>query len=141
MILFSPAIVGNVVLNLLGGYASSYSVKPFVPKIPLAPPKIVFPVVWSILYVLLGIIAGNIDDEWLLMFYYIHLGLNFLWTPVYFSDMQGKTKLVVGAVIICAMLGIMSYILYKRQDISWYIVPYICWLSFALYLNTYSIFL
>ncbi len=56
---------------------------------PFAPPKILFPIVWSILYFLLGIsyyiYRKNLNNKKTIVIYYVQLIMNFLWSILFFS--------------------------------------------------------
>lgn len=130
--------LGNIALNLAGGYVSSYGLDMTTPNIPLRPPNIIFPIVWTTLYVMLGVLAGRLyrsGREWLIFWYYIHLSLNFLWSILFF----GLKWRELSAVVIASMICIMIYILSQRPDQNVIILSYISWLAFALYLNIASI--
>ena len=129
-------IISNCILNFVGGYISSYRIDTKSERLRLAPPNIVFPIVWTILYILLGFLIGNIiEDEWLACIYYIQLSLNFLWTIVFF----GMRQRVLSAIIIISIIVLTSVILAYRTDLLYLIVPYLAWLCFALVLNIESI--
>lgn len=127
----SLPIAGNVILNLLGGAASSYNVKTTVPKVLLAPPKFIFPIVWTFLYILLGIVAGNIRTDLGLFLYYAQLGLNFIWCPLYFTQ---EWKLL-SLIIIFLMIAASVLLCYYERELYPYLLPYIGWLVYASYLN------
>ena len=109
----------------------------------LSPPGYVFPIAWSILYILIAISAylfdKKIDDKEIrikgLIIYYIGLFFNAFWTLFFFSlDMK------VFASIWLAILYLVSVshylIFFKNNKISGYLLlPYLAWLIFALYLN------
>lgn len=58
-------------------------------KPALAPPKIVFPIIWSILYILMGvsylIINYDKSEKKIQFLYYIHLFFNLLWPILFFN--------------------------------------------------------
>ncbi len=108
-----------------------------------APPPNVFPIVWSILYTLMGIALYLVTKDGLDMpgvrdsiFYFaISLVLNFFWTPIFF-----RWKLILFALVwLVAMLIFAVITAYKFWRISKWagilMVPYILWLTFALVLN------
>ena len=104
---------------LLSGGMSDYGnmIQP-----PLSPPGWVFPVVWTILYLLMGVsayIVDNSDDpnsDKAMRFYYIQFLLNLLWTPVFFLF-----KLKGGSVILTILLLIFvlltAYKFYKINKV------------------------
>ncbi len=132
---FAFGIIGAL---LGGGTGQIYS---SINKPPLSPPGIVFPIVWSILYFLMGIAAYFLSNERkaetsdLLKLYWIQLVLNALW-PLVFWRFEAY---VLAAVIIIAILILVIIIAVKGFEINklsaYLLIPYILWLLFALYLN------
>ena len=103
-------------------------------------PGWVFPVVWSILYVLMGISSYLIsDNKNLLKIYYINLGVNLLW-PIIFFSFGLKT---LGFFWILALILIVGYMMYKfygeNRTATYLLIPYILWLIFAAFLNLFAI--
>ena len=108
---------------------------------PLSPPGWLFPVVWTILYILMGVSAGMIftsdspkkDDA--LFIYAISLVLNFSWS-IFFFNMQ---SFIIAFIILVALwlsiiLTIIKY--HKISPVSaWLQLPYLVWVTFAGYLN------
>ena len=81
-----PIIVGGIV-GLIISSSIDYNTlqKPF-----LAPPSILFPIVWTILYILMGVSYGilkdnNLVDQQVNLIYYIQLAVNALWSIFFFS--------------------------------------------------------
>lgn len=126
---------------LLGGdFGSSYGqmYKPL-----LSPPGWVFPVVWTILYVLMGVAAYQVwqsdasapRKKRALILYGVQLGLNALWPLLFFrlSAYLGALLwlvLLIAAVWLCAL----SF-RYIRKSAGDLLTPYLLWLFFAAYLN------
>ena len=85
-----PLAVGTVAGYLTRGAQMMFSI---VDKPPLSPPGWLFPVVWTILYVLMGIASyiiyqqGNDreDVKEALTFYLVQLAFNFFWTIIFFN--------------------------------------------------------
>jgi Cu-Zn family superoxide dismutase len=113
---------------------------------PLTPPPIVFPIVWSILYLLLGLSAvfylkGRKLLPNLVSYiapYEAQMLLNFAWSVVFFGLQKPKISLI----IIFIMIGLTGYLLW----ISWgrklafgSLLPYFLWIIFAMYLNFYIV--
>ena len=116
---------------------------------PLSPPALLFPVVWTILYVLMGISSGliyiNRKIEYTIakqgLYYYgLSLIANFLWSIIFFNFGAFLFSLVC--------LGFLLYFIIKTiicykiiSPIAAYLqIPYAAWVAFAGYLNT-AIFL
>ena len=128
-------ILGGIVIGLIiSGYIEYESlVKP-----PFAPPAILFPITWSILYILMGIsyfLASEKEDKELDKIYLLQLFLNLLWPIIFFV-----LKMYFAAFL---WLLLLFYVvipwykeLYQKKKISAYLqIPYLIWLCFAGYLN------
>ena len=124
---------------LLGGSVSE-SYKNLV-KPPLSPPAIVFPIVWTILYIFIGIGAYLISNEkdklvpTALKIYWAQLGINILW-PLFFW----RFELLGGAaflIVVMIVLTILLMVVASKINFSAVLLflPYLIWLTFALYLN------
>jgi len=111
---------------------------------PLTPPMIVFPIVWSILYVLMGISsAGVYTNRELnpeaarkgLEYYAISLALNFLWSIIFFGLSAALPAFIC---LLFLLYYIIRTILEYKKVKSWcaYLqIPYAVWVAFAGYLN------
>lgn len=108
---------------------------------PLSPPSIVFPIAWTILYILMGIsIYIIIQSKRKLkknarLIYYIQLATNALWTPIFFGF---KEYFLAFLWILMLIVFVITMILtfYKISKKAAYIqIPYLLWLLFASYLN------
>lgn len=113
-------------------------------KPAFSPPKIVFPIVWTILYILLGVsnylINKNGKKEVPNLIYYIGLGINLIWPLIFFNAKEYLIALI-WLVILIFFVIIMVIEYFKINKLSAYLqIPYIIWLFFALYLN-YQVFL
>lgn len=111
---------------------------------PLAPPAILFPIVWTILYVLMGISSAMvfIDREKNkqaaksgLRYYALSLVLNFFWSIIFFNLQAALLALIVLiALFYCIIRTIIEY--FKVKPIAAYVqIPYALWVAFAGYLN------
>lgn len=110
-------------------------------KPPLSPPGILFPIVWSILYILMGISfyivmkkETKLKEEARLI-YFIQLIVNALWTPIFFGFKQyflAFTWILMLIVLVIFMITIF----FKIDKLAAYLqIPYLLWLIFAAYLN------
>ena len=107
----------------------------------LSPPAIVFPIVWTVLYILMGISAALIyasvdPDRWTsLTVYALQLAVNFVW-PLLFFGAQKYFAAFVCLVILFLLVVIMILRFYKINKTAAYLqIPYVLWLLFAGYLN------
>lgn len=138
-----------IVTPLLIGIASSILTRDMMieygslNKPPLAPPKILFPIAWTILYILMGIGAALIysKPEYTqyrstgLTLHIVQLILNFFWSIIFFN-MKEYVFAFVWLVIL--WLVVLSMIMNYKQisNTAFFLnIPYIVWLTFAGYLN------
>lgn len=110
----------------------------------LSPPKIVFPIVWTILYILLGISNYIINKESKKeipnLIYYIGLAINLIW-PFIFFNLKEYLLALIWLIILIIFVILMLIEYYKINKKAFYLqIPYIIWLLFALYLN-YEVFI
>lgn len=110
-------------------------------KPPLTPPSWLFAVVWTILYILMGVSAYLVkssncyDKQSALQLYYIQLALNLMWTFFYF---RMGMYLLAAIVLIALILAIVFTIIRFSQctvTAGRLLLPYLIWCLFALYLN------
>ena len=136
-----PELVGLFATLITGNIGDAY--KGFE-RPPLSPPGIIFPIVWIILYGLMGIasyivyeeIKGKSSrDNKALFFYGLQLAFNFIW-PILFFRFKAYTFSVF-VIAILLILVIITAIKFKQiSPIAFKLmVPYILWLLFATYLN------
>lgn len=99
-------------------------------------PRWIFPIAWSILYVLMGISSYFIsDNKNLLNIYKINLIVNLLW-PIIFFLFKLKVLAFFWILILILIVGYMIYKFYQENKLSSYLlIPYILWLVFASVLN------
>ncbi len=125
-----PIIGGGIVSLLIMGYMETYN---GLNKPPLSPPSIVFPIVWTILYLFIGLAYNKYrednDNKETIILYYLQLALNFIWPILFFN-----LNLYLVALIILLALLILTYILTRTLN-SKLFIPYIIWLVIATYLN------
>lgn len=137
------ALLAGIIGSLLGNSSSGYAelIKP-----TFAPEGIVFPLVWTVLYILMGISAYFVYCEQspktknALIFYFVQLIVNSLWTFFFFSlDMYLFAFWWI--ILLIVLVAITMVLFYKIKPLSTYLlIPYLVWLIFAALLN-YSIYL
>ncbi len=110
---------------------------------PLSPPGWIFPIVWTILYLLMGYAAYRVqvsgkEPEQIrkaMRLYWAQLALNFLWSPVFF----GLHWYLVAFFILVGMwvLIYLTMLTFSKLDETAgdLLIPYILWVTFAGYLN------
>ena len=142
-----PLII-NVAIPLLVGGLSAWltkdSMKTFeqLNQPPLSPPGVLFPIVWTILYILMGVSSARIylteksEKRYeALKIYVLQLAINFLWSPVFFNL---EAYLLALALIIILWVLILGMIKRFSDIVPWagYLqIPYFLWVTFATYLN------
>lgn len=110
-------------------------------KQPLfAPPGIVFPIVWTILYVLMGVSYGilktnNKTSDEIDSIYYLQLGVNALWS-IFFFIFKWRLFSFLWIILLAAFVIIMIKRFYEKNKLAGLLqIPYIIWIAFASYLN------
>lgn len=134
-----PLAVGGLAALLSGGMSDYGAMN----KPPLSPPGWVFPVVWSILYLLMGYAsyriwtsdAPNADKRRALLLYGAQLLANFVWPLLFFGGemfLAALIWLVFLWILIFLTIRAFSKIDERAGDL---LIPYILWVTFAAYLN------
>ena len=131
-----PLIVGAIVGIIMSKFMD-YNV---LVKTKLAPPSIVFPIVWTIIYILMGFSYGilksnNLTDTSIDFIYYVQLAVNALWSIIFFVF---KWRLFAFIWIILLAILVIDMIIkfYNKNKIAGLLnIPYIFWIVFASYLN------
>ena len=131
-----PLVVGFVG-NLLGGSTDIYTK---INRPSFAPPGIVFPIVWTILYILMGISSYLVSKEKgskeALTVYFIQLGVNALWS-LFFFRLNWFLFSSLWIVLLLCLVIYMIYLFAKFNKTAAYLqIPYTIWLAFALVLNS-----
>lgn len=106
---------------------------------PLAPPGWVFPVVWLLLYTLMGIASYRIylknPKAEVLKLYLIQLAVNFFW-PVFFFNLEWQLFASVWLLVLWYLVFVMIKEFARIDEgAARLMIPYLVWLTFAAYLN------
>lgn len=136
-------------IALLTGYLSGYlsggqkELYQTLNQPPFAPPAWLFGVVWTVLYILMGIAAYLIyisaesspERTKALILYALQLFVNFSWSIVFFRfQSYGAAVLVLALLLILVALTMMLF--YKiNRCAAFLLIPYFLWLLIAYYLN------
>ena len=130
-------LVGGVVVGLI---ISGYMNYQDIVKPPFSPDPIIFPIVWTILYILMGAsyfitTKDNELDKELDQIYLLQLFVNFLW-PIIFFVLKMYFTAFLWIILLIILVVAMIKELFNKNKISAYIeIPYLIWLIFATYLN------
>ena len=139
--IYAVSIVVPLALGaLVGLITSQFMDYETLNKPPLAPPSILFPIAWSILYLLMGIGYGmlkadGIADGSARMLYIAQLAVNLLW-PVAFFVLKWRLFAFIWILLLDALVIAMAVSFYRRKTSAGLLqLPYILWVLFASYLN------
>lgn len=140
------SVVGCELVGILGSVFTVSSIPTWyatLNKPSFAPPNWIFGPVWTTLYLLMGVAFYLIWKQgWKKkkvktagMFFLAQLGLNFLWSPIFF----GLRSPLMALVVIIAMWALIVMTMKKFYPLSrlafYLLVPYLLWVSFATILN------
>ena len=111
-------------------------------KPPLSPPGIVFPIVWSILFALMGVGATRIylspasnARSRALGIFLLQLAFNFFWSIIFFN-LQNFGLALLWLMVLWALIIWMIRSFHTIDPLSaWLQIPYLLWVTFAAYLN------
>ena len=130
-----PLAVGGLAALLSGGMSGYGNLA----QPPLSPPGWLFPIVWSILYLLMGYSAYRIwqkgDAKKPLLLYAAQLFLNFLWPIVFFRQQWYWAAFAVLLGLWLLIFLTMQAFTKKDELAGDLMLPYLLWVSFAGYLN------
>lgn len=144
-----PYIISVIIALLTGGLsalltAGNMDIYNEVNTPPLSPPSILFPIVWTLLYVLMGISAALIhtdksslssDRQRALTVYGISLFVNFFWSILFFN-LQAYLFAFIWLLLLLGLIVKTITEYYKIRPIAAYLqIPYLLWVAFAGYLN------
>ncbi|MBE6156087.1 MAG: tryptophan-rich sensory protein [Firmicutes bacterium] len=134
IILFGPLLCGIIVGLLTNNHQYELIIKP-----PYSPPAIIFPIVWSILYLLMGIslyiIIKNNNNATSIRVFITQLVTNLIWPFIFFNF---KLYYLAAFWLLLLIYFVINMIVnfYSIKKIASYLqISYFLWLLFALYLN------
>lgn len=140
--LFVPLTVG-----VLASLLTENSMETFAQlnKPAFAPPGWLFPVVWTILYLLMGtasylVVSSGQNQDTALLFYGLQLFFNFFWSVLFFN--LGQYLFAFMWLILLWLLILKTIILFfpVSKAAGYLMIPYLLWVTFAGYLN-YAVWL
>lgn len=142
-------LIGAVVIPLLVGAVSATLSRQgmldygSMIKPPLSPPAWVFSVVWTILYIMMGlasyrILVAEADTSArikAMIPYAIQLAMNFVWSLIFFNGGQYLLAFL-WLLIMCFFVVLCAIWFYRIDRLAGYLlIPYVVWSTFAAYLN------
>lgn len=144
-LLFVVCIAAPILVGMLSAYLTKNNMVVFdvIEKPVLTPPAMVFPIAWSVLYILMGVASFlaiiNCSDSShtmsVLLPYIAQLALNFFWSIVFFNMQSYGFALAI--LILMWIMIIRSMIAFATASnvAAMLMVPYVIWVTFAAYLN------
>ena len=113
---------------------------PTLVKSSLTPPSVVFPIAWTILYILMGLSIGRLvaqGDMSIVRLWLMQLLVNFLWSVSFFSLRSPLLGLIAILILVVLVFAYTIYAFSIDRIAGWLFVPYLLWLFFATYLTGY----
>lgn len=111
-------------------------------KPALSPPPIVFPIVWGILYGLMGIGMARValsarseERTDAMQVYLLQLAVNFVWSIFFFNLQSYGGALIVLLILLALIIWMISRFHRVDSPAALLQIPYVLWVSFAAYLN------
>ena len=139
-----PLIGGFIISLITRGGVNNYTENLIKPS--FAPPSILFPIVWTILYILMGYSSFLVYDSMschkntCLLLYSLQLFLNFIW-PIIFFNLEARLFAFLFIILLDIVVLLMIYCFYGINKKAALInIPYFIWLIFASVLN-FSVYL
>lgn len=131
-----PVILGGIVALLISGSMDYNDLN----RPPLSSPGFIFGIVWTVLYILMGVSYGIIASKDLVnkninTIYYLQLFVNLLW-PIAFFIFKWRLFAFIWLLLLIILVIKMIIDFYKKNQLSAYLqIPYLLWCTFAAYLN------
>ena len=130
-------------IGAIGSYIQTPAIRVWYPtliKSPLTPPAIVFPIAWTILYIMIGLSIGRliaIGDMSIVRLWIFQLLVNFLWIIAFFALRSPILGLITILILDVLVFAYTIYAFSSDHIAGWLFVPYMLWLIFATYLTGY----
>ena len=131
-----PLILGGIVGLIVSRFMDYNTLQ----KPPLSPPGFLFGIVWSILYILMGISYGILATKNLVEYrvnkaYFLPLIINLIW-PILFFVFKWRLFSCIWIILLIIAIIYMIVVFYRKNKLSAYLqIPYLLWTIFATYLN------
>ena len=142
-----PVIIGSIVGLVISKFIDYDTLK----RPLLSPPSIAFPIVWTIIYILMGISYGILKNQYInnlsvlnnkegkllstKQLYYVQLAVNTLWSIIFFI-FKWRLFAFIWILLLIILVILMIIDFYKKNKLAGLLqIPYLLWLIFAAYLN------
>ena len=141
---YAVSILLTLAVGGLSGFLTSMGMDSFdaLTKPPLTPPSFLFPIVWTVLFILMGVGAARIfmteptaARNRDLIVYVVQLAVNFFWSIIFFN-LQAYAFAFFWLILLWVLILTMIYLFCKVDKPAALIqIPYAIWVTFAGYLN------
>ena len=141
---YAVSILLTLAVGGLSGFLTSMGMDSFdaLTKRPLTPPSFLFPIVWTVLFILMGVGAARIfmteptaARNRDLIVYVVQLAVNFFWSIIFFN-LQAYAFAFFWLILLWVLILTMIYLFCKVDKPAALIqIPYAIWVTFAGYLN------
>jgi len=135
-----PLAVGGIAALITGGGMDVFET---LNKPPLSPPGWLFPVVWTILYILMGVasylaLESRGPQEIIrrgIVLYALQLAFNFFW-PIFFFKLEWYLFAFIWLIVLWLLI-LLTALEFRRvsKAAANLLIPYLIWVAFAGYLN------
>lgn len=141
-------LIATLAVGMLSGFLirDAQSTYMALNQPPLSPPPIVFPIVWTVLYVLMALAAfrthralkqsGELSRvRYLVFLYTLQLAMNAIWPQIFFHSDKYLFAFIWLLILLAVLIALQ--VLYYRVDkiACWMMLPYVLWTLFAGYLT------
>lgn len=141
---YAVSILLTLAVGGVGGFLTSLGMDTFdaLTKPPFTPPSFLFPIVWTVLFILMGVGAARIylteptaARNRALIVYVVQLAVNFLWSVIFFN-LQAYGFAFFWLILLWVLILTMIYLFGKvDKPAALMQIPYAIWVAFAGYLN------
>lgn len=107
------------------------------------PPPFVFPIAWSVLYLLMAVSLWRVwnletrstDRTKAIVWFLVQLALNAVWSPIFFGWHGTKTALLIIVALLFAIAATMLIMARTDRLAAWLLAPYFAWVTYATTIN------
>ena len=142
--IYAVSILIPVLLGGLTGWIISGSMDyDMLNKPAFSPPAWLFPVVWTVLYILMGVSSGMLKvkglfEDGISKLYYLQLFVNLLW-PIAFFVLKWRLFSFIWIILLAVLVIAMAVKFYRKDKLSGLLqIPYAVWTVFASYLTLFA---
>ncbi|MGN6284603.1 MAG: TspO/MBR family protein [Afipia sp.] len=143
-------LIACLLLCLAVGFLESYVTRPQIAtwyaalaKPSWTPPPAAFPIVWTILYVLMAVALWRLWDRAVpsaqrrtaITYFLMQLALNAAWSPIFFGAHATVAALIIIVLLVVAIAMTMVASAKVDRPAAWLLAPYLAWVAYATTLN------